>query len=492
MAEGQLFGVLRCGGIDIAVNGADLIEVVSLSGDLTAAALAPPYVLGLHDLRGSPVPVIDLPVLLGRREKPEPAPIAAVIEHGGYRLAIAAEELGALLQVEPGDVHPIEQNQGGSPAVLKAVLYQPGGGMVQVLDLASLLTCDSLTLTRSRGRAAKTATQPRAVYLIFTCAGRRFALPASAVQELLEDRPIEHSPFAGGGCLGMIRSRGRAVPVIDAARLLGLPLGDRPDRGELVVMLTAEGPVALKVSRREDILSWREADIAPTAAMGEVCPGLVRGIARTNGAEVLVLDPEALAATEVRALARGHRELFGKLDGMAADGPHATAAEAAEVPRAYVIFEAGLTWLVAMEQVVEIIDSPDPAELRGAASARQGGVLIHRSRSVSFIDLCGLVGAPRGPEPHGIIVKAEGQFFGFQVTRVVATAKAAVRRAPMGILSTNRGEEATLVRRHASFVYWKSGEGMRSAVLLDLRTLALDAYGSEAREEHPVEAEAMA
>jgi len=152
---------------------------------------------------------------------------------------------------------------------------------------------------------------------------------------------------------------------------------------------------------------------------------------------------------------------------------------------------------VAMEQVVEIIAAPDPTELRGAVSARQGGavsarqggVLIHRSRSVSFIDLCGLVGAHRGPESHGIIVQAEGQFFGFHVTRVVASAKAAVRRSAMGILSTNRSAEAALVRRHACFVHWTAPEGVRSAVLLDLRALALDTYGSAAQEARALECE---
>jgi chemotaxis signal transduction protein len=531
MAQGELFGVLHCAGIDIAISGAELIEVVSLSRGLMPAALVPPYVLGLHDLRGSPVPVIDVSVLLGRHAAPEKASIAAVIDHGGYRLAIAAEALGPLLRVEPGEMHPIEQTQGSYPAVLKAVLQRPGlgsgggssAGMVQVLDLAALLTCESLLLTRSRGRVAKAAAEPSTVYLVFTCAGRSFALPAFAVQQILQDQPVEPSPFAGGGCIGMARSRGRLVPVVDAARLLGLPTAARQQRVELVVMLTPEGAVALQVSQREDIMGWREADIAPTEAMGEVCPGLIRGLVRKDGpedghkdghqdghqdghkdgrqdgrqdgrgggTEVFVLDPEALAAPDVRALAKGHRDLFGKLDGREADRPSATSATTAEAPRAYLVFEAGITWLVAMEQVVEIIAAPKPTELRGALSARLGGVLIHRRRSVSFIDLCGLVGAPRGAEPHGIIVEAEGQFFGFQVSRVAATVKAAVCRASMSILSTSRSPEAELVRRHACFVYWTTAEGVRSAVLLNLRALALDAHGTATPKERLLEHETM-
>jgi purine-binding chemotaxis protein CheW len=498
MDESQLFGVLRCGGIEIAVSGSDLMEAVSLGAGLMPAAMGPPYVLGLLDLRGSPVPVIDLPVLLGRGAAPAggragaAAPIAAVIDHAGHMLAIAADELGPLLQVQPAEIHPIEQNAGDYPAVLKAVIPRPGGGgMAQVLDLAVLLTSSSLLLTRSRQRKSKAVTEPRTVHLVFACAGRSFALPAVAVQEIMEDQTIEHSPFTGGGCKGLVRSRGRVVPVIDAARLLGLPVAPRQQRVELVVMLTPEGLVALQVSQREDIVAWRATDIVPTAAMGEVRPGLIRGLARNGGGEVFVLDPDAVAAPDVRALTKGHRDLYGKLDGAASEVRQGMTATAAEASRAYLIFEAGLSWMVAMEQVVEIIAAPDPAELRGALAARSAGVLTHRSRSVSFVDLCGLVGADHGPEPHGIIVEAAGAFFGFQVSRVTATAKAAIRRMPMRILSTSRGEDPALVRRHACFVSWTEAAGIRSAVLLDLPALALEAYGRAETEARPAEAAVM-
>jgi purine-binding chemotaxis protein CheW len=489
MADGQLFGLLHCGGAEIAVSGTELVEVVSLGDGLMPAPSVPPYVLGVLDLRGSPVPVIDLALLLGRRAEPEPAPIAAVIDHRGYRLGLAAAALGPLLRVTPDDIHPMEQNPGGYAAVLKAVIHRPdGGGMAQVLDLAALLTCESLLVTRGRDGRSKTAAAPRIVHLVFTCADRSFALPASAVQEILEDQAIAPSPFTGGDCIGLVRSRGRVIPVIDMAGLLGLPAAARQPRVELVVLLTPDGPVALQVSRRESILSWRAADIVPTTAMGEVRPGLIRGLARNGEAEVFVLDPDALAAPDVRALAKGHSDLFGRLEGAAAKVGAAASTRAVEAAvdaasRAYLVFEAGLTWLVAMDQVVEIIAAPEAAALRGAVSPRLGGVLIHRSRSVSFIDLCGLLGTGHGPEPHGIIVQAEGQFFGFQVSRATATLKAALRCLPTRILSTSQGEDAALVRRHARFACWTEAAGVvRSAVLLDLPALALDAYSAAAAE----------
>jgi purine-binding chemotaxis protein CheW len=483
MADGQLFGLFHCGGTEIAISGTELVEVVGLGDGLMPAPSVPPYVLGLLDLRGSPVPVVDLALLLGRRSEPKSAPIAAVIDHRGYRLGIAADALGPLLRVQPADIHAIEHSPGACPAVLKAVIRRPaGGGMAQVLDLAALLTSESLLLTRGREGRSKAATEQRIVHLVFTCADRSFALPASAVQGILEDQEIAHSPFIGGACIGLVRSRGRVIPVIDVAGLLGLPAAARQKRVELVVLLTPDGPVALQVSRRENILGWRAADIVPTAAMGEVRPGLIRGLARSGEAEVFVLDPDALAAPDVRALAKGHSDLFGRLGGRAAPVA-AASAQLGEEPvgepvRAYLVFEAGLTWLVAMDQVVEVIAAPAPAELRGAVSARMGGVLIHRSRSVSFVDLCGLVGARRADEPHGIIVQAEGQFFGFQVSRVTATVTAALRRLPTRILSTSLGADAALVRRHASFASWTEAAGVRSAVLLDLPALALDACGA--------------
>jgi purine-binding chemotaxis protein CheW len=501
MAEGQLFGLLHCGGTEIAISGTELVEVVGLGDGLMPAPSVPPYVIGLLDLRGAPLPVIDLALLLGRCSEPQPAPIAAVIDHRGYRLGIAADALGPLLQVKGSDIHPIEQSPGAYPAVLKAVIRRPGGGgMAQVLDLAALLTCESLLMTRAREGRSKAVTEQSIVHLVFTCADRRFALPAAAVQGILEDQAIAHSPFTGGACIGLVRSRGRVIPVIDVAGLLGLPSAARQLLVELVVLLTPDGPVALQVSRRENILGWRPADIVPTAAMGEVRPGLIRGLARSDEGEVFVLDPEALAAPDVRALAKGHSDLFGRLEGSAAPGTAHGAAHGAVVStraieepvRAYLIFEAGLTWLVAMDQVVEIIAAPEPAALRGAVSARLGGVLIHRSRSVSFIDLCGLVGARCGAEPHGIVVQAEGQFFGVQVSRVTATVKAALRHPPTRILSTSQSEDAALVRRHASFACWTEGAGVRSAVLLDLAALALDAYSMVGEASLPAEARVMA
>jgi hypothetical protein len=61
---------------------------------------------------------------------------------------------------------------------------------------------------------------------------------------------------------------------------------------------------------------------------------------------------------------------------------------------------------------------------------------------------------------------------------VTATVKAALRHPPTRILSTSQGEDAALVRRHASFACWTEAAGVRSAVLLDLPALALDAYGA--------------
>jgi hypothetical protein len=89
-------------------------------------------------------------------------------------------------------------------------------------------------------------------------------------------------------------------------------------------------------------------------------------------------------------------------------------------------------------------------------------------------------------------VRGEGQFFGFQVSRVMATLKAALRRPAIRILSTSRGEHAALVRRHASFACWTEPTGVRSAVLLDLSALALDAYSAAADEALPVETGVMA
>ncbi len=77
-------------------------------------------------------------------------------------------------------------------------------------------------------------------YAAFLVAGRRFAVPATDVAEVLRDGRVNTVPRAPESLAGLLNLRGRIVPVIDLQKRLGLtPPTDQDDPATVHLVLQA-------------------------------------------------------------------------------------------------------------------------------------------------------------------------------------------------------------------------------------------------------------
>lgn len=108
----------------------EFLREVDLIGELTPVPGAHPSVLGVRNLRGSVVPVLDLAALLRSGGRSSPSAIV-VVEHGGRLAALAIDE--------PIDVEPLHGSpqESDAPFLRGAVLR--GGALVGMLDIERLL-----------------------------------------------------------------------------------------------------------------------------------------------------------------------------------------------------------------------------------------------------------------------------------------------------------------------------------------------------------------
>src|SRR5512140_3375740 len=73
-------------------------------------------------------------------------------------------------------------------------------------------------------------------YLTFTVSGEEFAIPISAIKEIIEYRQPTDVPMMPHYIRGVINLRGRVVPVIDLAVRFGRDRGEASKRTCIVIL----------------------------------------------------------------------------------------------------------------------------------------------------------------------------------------------------------------------------------------------------------------
>ncbi|HSM94117.1 MAG TPA: chemotaxis protein CheW [Anaeromyxobacteraceae bacterium] len=126
-------------------------------------------------------------------------------------------------------------------------------------------------------------------HVLFRAAGERFALPLASVREVVVPQPpFARVPRVSEAVRGVMNLRGRVLPVVDLAPLVGLP--PQP-------LVGGQGQV-LVLEREKRSLGLLIAQVIGVEPVGVPPPGadrVVRGVVVIKGAAVSVLAPDGLA-----------------------------------------------------------------------------------------------------------------------------------------------------------------------------------------------------
>jgi purine-binding chemotaxis protein CheW len=127
-------------------------------------------------------------------------------------------------------------------------------------------------------------------HVIFRVVGERFALPLSAVREVvLPQPPFARVPRVSEAVRGVMNLRGRVLPVVDLAPLVGLaPQPLTGGQGQVLVLEREKRSLGLLIGM---VLGVEPVEVPP--------PGpdpVLRGVVEIKGSAVSVLAPEGLAA----------------------------------------------------------------------------------------------------------------------------------------------------------------------------------------------------
>jgi purine-binding chemotaxis protein CheW len=142
-------------------------------------------------------------------------------------------------------------------------------------------------------------------FLVFTLEGRRLALPASMVDEVVQMAALTGLPVRARAVAGLLNYHGAMIAAIDLADLLGsAPTRPGPDR---VLILVAFGGTRFAVIA-DDVVDVAQIPSGAMALADEILPGALRasGVVSVAGEQVVVVDVGSiLLAAELANAAEG-------------------------------------------------------------------------------------------------------------------------------------------------------------------------------------------
>ena len=307
--------VFRVGAAVFGVEASRVLRVLWLP-TLSPIEEAGPWVVGVFDLEGRVVPVVELRRRFGHVPESYDVDAAVVIVRAtGGDFGILASGLmeiagGTTLQPSYEQVHDVLAREAQVDDALvmvldvDSILGEAGVAPPQTAaDLLALLP-DPEEFPQLRERAQAYATPPDdsaptevrglAVVLI---GDERIGLPLSAIAEFADLGSWARVPCCPPHILGCMNLRGELVSVIDIRPVLGLPLGDS-EPGDNVVVCPVDGLLlGLAVDAIVEVeLVPEEAIMPPPVGVDRVDSSFVIGEAYTaNGLVTLVDLPRLIA-----------------------------------------------------------------------------------------------------------------------------------------------------------------------------------------------------
>ena len=316
-AATRRFLTFRLDGALYALPSEHVLEVIHVPA-VARVPLSPAALLGVANLRGAVLPLVDLRGLLGsQRVSAAASATKAIVLDAGARVALAVDSVDSLVAVAEGSIETRESELSARAGELLTGAFRSArhDEVAKVLDIERLLAAAFTRQARPRrqsrsgvqgSRLAAPAVAASTMLVTFDVAEQEFALELDSVQEILPaPTEITAVPRAETLVLGVTSLRNRLLPLLSLRGLLGFPPASSSDGREKVVVTNIGGAqVGLVADRARAILPAALSSIdslPPVLAARTGGESRVKAIYRGDGGRRLVsiLSPQQLYREDV-------------------------------------------------------------------------------------------------------------------------------------------------------------------------------------------------
>ncbi len=286
--------VFTCNSELFALRFADVAEVVE-SGIITPLPGAPTEMAGVIVLRGEPLPVFSLRLVLFG-DNTENTPFTLIVHINDCRVGLLVESVVGIRRYPRESLRPLAEEQ----ALLEGIITTVESRVLALLRLSALAVSERFAAWQpwlaagkedSAGHAheAKPATVTKRM-LLFRQGKELLALPLDMVERIEEYwKPTATPGDQSSTVNGVIQVHGNVMPVRSLERFFRLASGADPS--VYLIVVSGGNRCALPIEKIERIFDMGAADIEP---VDSGVNSLLSGIGTCNGMLVSIIAAERL------------------------------------------------------------------------------------------------------------------------------------------------------------------------------------------------------
>jgi purine-binding chemotaxis protein CheW len=418
----------------------DVGEIVRVP-NMARMPLAPQSLVGLANLHGIVLPVVDLRRLLGLPgTQPDEAARVIVIARGAP-VGYIVDRIDGLVSLPANRLEKDDAGAGSiDPNLLDGVIKgAEGESTVKILSPTRILRDEFSHLGVSGQRAsgvpsvsavnaaqAVTSENQKVSLVSFELGTQEYALPLDRVQEIIQ-LPDKISAVARSeaAVLGVVTLRDRLLPLVSLRALLGLPADSRCEEpGKVVVLPMGGGTIGVVADRTREIIHVdpETIDAAPSLLTRGEGDAEITSICRLNNGQrlVAILSPDRLFRSDLvrRVLSEQGQQSEATASHMEGD---------AMADEQFIIFRLGdQDYGLPIAAVDEIARPPERIARLPKAPAFVDGVMNLRGAAVPIIDLrrrFEIESKERSGSARILVLSAGGAKTGFMVDAVSEVVK---------------------------------------------------------------------
>lgn len=387
----NMFGSFFINELEIAIAVENVHEVINFPETIVKMPLAPDFLLGIFNLRGLVIPIINLKKLLGvKNDEVSSLQKVAIIDCSGAKVGIVIDKTSEILRVNEAQLDQMNyQNENSTEFIKTTITLDSGNRIIQVVDIEAIVNIQNIPQVMQKQAIYNAQNSMKAKFsqkkcITFSVSNQRFALNIDRVREIIKLEEIKETFVKYDICLGVITLRGQTIPIVDFTKVLKCHEQKNAinSNSRVILLNNEEGQFGLLVESVDSINTYAQEEINPIPLVSKERALMFMGcIELRDYGNVIFLDENAiLSHDEIKDITKGHKMIHGN-DKSKQEMKKKTFNRAS-----YLTFRLEQRFAISINEIKEIINYTNEISPTPGVSDSIKGVMNLRGKLITIID----------------------------------------------------------------------------------------------------------